>query len=170
MWPLAHIRVILHVPCAGTSSVYIWEAIYGPFNDVPNPVKEFEWFGILWNDTFTMKGYFALEALMVPIPRGAKALQQSGKTTDVASAVFIGDGKVIISMVNDLDDEKVVEVKVGNAQFVGDVTQRSWPPGTNIVPNVANVGPDIAVSATLPRDSLVTVTVTCAPSFDCSVR
>ncbi len=66
-----------------------------PYTEEGKPDFE-EWCGILWKDGTEMQGFYALKQLMVPIPRYAKALRPA-VNTDIATAVFDGDGKVVIT-------------------------------------------------------------------------
>jgi hypothetical protein len=112
--------------CAGTSAVYIWEAVVGPFHE-DDPIPADNWFGILWKTGAPMAGYDALKALFALIPPKADIVKRQGApNTGMATAVFSGNGKIVIAIVNDQDDPKEITVTVKNAQVNNNPDLRIW--------------------------------------------
>ncbi len=151
------------MPWAGTSVVYIWEAIVTTF---PGQfVKPQERFGILWQDGSPMAGFYALAKLMAPIPRGAYALRGS-TNTDMATAVFRSNGQIVVAIVNDGDVSKQISVTVNNVQVADSLGTSVWTDSLaadDAVRNSVTVGlseQGFRVTVTMTVDSLITLTFT----------
>jgi hypothetical protein len=147
--------------------VYIWEAVVGPFHD-KDKVPADNWFGILWKDGSKMAGYDALAKLFNPIPKNAAILRRFTSNSKMATAAFVGDGKIVVAIVNDLDEPTRITVKMTSAKLsmngypATSVWSRSPEDDMAVVRSISLIVEDntFGVTVTMTVDSLLVLTFT----------